>query len=376
MKPSVAIARCNDYDRAAVYESVKRVVGLLGGMEKFVKPRERILLKPNLLAGKPPESAVTTHPEIVRAVAVLVREAGATPFVGDSSARPGTLKNAKAAGLISICDELGVEFVELKTPVSVENADGLVFKRLEIAEEALIADGIINLPKLKTHVQMFLTMGVKNVFGCVPGMKKAQWHLAAGSSTDTFAAMILDLHEFLKPRLTLMDGIVAMEGNGPGSGDPRALGLVFASGDALALDTVAAKVLGTTSERVPILKAATKAGLASCDPTAVEIRGEEPGTIKDFKFPPLVNIDFAAMFPYFIAKRLKRALTSRPHVDKDGCTLCSVCVSVCPVEAMERKSRIIIDYESCIRCYCCQESCPKGAISAKEGWLKKILPGL
>ncbi|MEE8573898.1 MAG: DUF362 domain-containing protein, partial [Thermodesulfobacteriota bacterium] len=165
MKPTVSIKKCPNYEPEEVYNNIKEAVDLLGGMSKFVKPGERILLKPNLLAGREPEKAVTTHPAVVRAAILLVKEAGGVPIVGDSSARGGTEKSARVAGLIEVTDSLGVEFVDLKTLVNIENPDGLIFKRLQVAKEVLEVDGVINLPKLKTHVQMYLTLGVKNIFG-------------------------------------------------------------------------------------------------------------------------------------------------------------------------------------------------------------------
>ena len=374
----VAILRCRSYDRDELYAKIKESVGLLGGMESFVRPGERILLKPNLLAEKPVEAAVTTHPGVVEATIRLVREAGATPVVGDSPGLGSALKNADRCGILEVCKATGTEFVEFTEAVTVENADSHTFKRLEIAREVLDADGIINLPKLKTHVQMNLTLGVKNLFGCVPGKRKPQWHLAAGIDSLHFASMILDLYLYLAPRLSIMDGIVGLEGNGPAAGDPIELGLLFAAPDAVAMDTVIATVLDTTPELVPILKAAAGRGMEAALLNKLTVVGEKIDSVKvaDFNFPPVTNINFAAKLPYFIDRRVRKALTSRPHVDNCICTLCNKCVEVCPTDVMTSADRISIDYDSCIRCYCCQEMCPSSAIFAKEGWLKRLIPGL
>ncbi len=379
MHPQVSIKRCRSYDPDAVYESVRDSVTLLGGMESFVSPGERILVKPNILTSKRPEDAVTTHPAILRAVILLVKKAGATPFVGDSSAIGKSSGNAVKCGLMEICEETETEFVELKTPVTVKTDDFLVFGRHEVAGEALEADGIINLPKLKTHAQMYLTLAVKNLYGCVPGKKKLQLHLSAGVNTDTFASMILDLAGVVKPRLSIMDAIVGMEGNGPAAGEPRELGVVLASDTPLAIDRVVAEILGVKNpDKIPILKVAVANGLKGSSLDDIEILGEEIEAVRvtDFKFPPSMDIDFAALLPYFIAKRVKKAMTGRPHIDTSACTHCNICVSLCPAEVMEDKGRIVINYEKCIRCYCCQESCPRGVISVREGWLKRIIPGL
>jgi uncharacterized protein (DUF362 family)/Pyruvate/2-oxoacid:ferredoxin oxidoreductase delta subunit len=376
IKKSVAILKCRGYARTDVYSTVKEAVELLGGIERFVKPGERILLKPNLLAPKDPGAAVTTHPAIVEAAIRLVSEAGATPVVGDSPGLGSARKNADKAGVLDVCRATATEFVEFKEAVAVENTGGLTFKRLEIAREALEVDGIINLAKLKTHAQMYLTLGVKNLFGCVPGKRKPQWHLAAGVDSLYFASMILDLYLYLKPRLTIMDGIVGMEGNGPASGDPVDLGLVFAGADAVAMDMVITEVLGAAPELVPILKAAMGRGIEGLK--NIEVVGEtiEDVRVAGFRFPPVVSVNFADRLPYFIDRRIRKALTSRPHVNDCMCTLCNMCVEVCPTEVMAKTDRISIDYDSCIRCYCCQEMCPEGAISSREGWLKRIIPGL
>lgn len=378
MDSRVAISRCGHYSFETVFEAVRRSVDLLGGMRAFVKKGERILVKPNLLAAKPAEAAVTTHPMVVKAVLRLVKEAGATPFVADSPGIGSALKIAEKCGVLDVCREEGVELTELKTLILVENPLGHTFKRLEVADEALKADGIINLPKLKTHAQMHLTMGVKNLFGCVPGKTKPQWHLSAGVDSRDFAGMLLDLYFFLGPRLTIMDAVVGMEGNGPGSGDPRKLGLIMAAVDCIAMDTAACDLLGGRTHDVPILKAALKRGLKqaeTCNVTAVGAVLDEV-RVDGFRFPPRSSVNFAERLPYFIDKRLRKALTSRPHVDDKACTMCSVCVNVCPAGIMTGKKRIEIDYDRCIRCYCCQEMCPQGAITPRQGWLKKIIPGM
>lgn len=378
MKKRVVIHRCASYNEKEVYEAVKGAITPLGGINGFVKKGERVLLKPNLLAGRPPEAAVTTHPSVVLALITLVKEAGATPVVGDSPGIGNARKTAEKCGVLDVCRTTGTELIDLRDCVSVENPSGSTFKRLEVAREIFNVAGIINLPKLKTHAQMYLTLGVKNLFGCVPGKRKPQWHLSAGVDSLYFASMILDLYLFLKPRLTVMDGIVGMEGNGPGNGDPRHMGLIFASSDAVAMDAVIAEVVGAKPQDLPILKAAGLMGMKQADVHGVEVLGVplDSARVRGFRFPPVVGVNFAERLPYFIDKRLRKALTSRPHIDHGRCTLCTVCMEVCPASVMSKTKRIDIDYNRCIRCYCCQEMCPQGAISSKEGWLKRIIPGL
>lgn len=375
--PKVSIIKRADYNEEQVYLSVKEAIRLIGGMELFVKKNERILLKPNLLAAKPVEAAVTTHPSVIKALVRLVREAGATPVVGDSPGIGSARKVAERCGVSEALKDAGAELIEFKEAVQAENPGGHTFKRFEVAKEALDFDGIINLPKLKTHVQMFLTLGVKNLFGCVPGKRKPQWHLAAGTDALFFAGMLLDLYFFLNPRLTVMDAITGMEGNGPGSGDPRKIGLIFASADALRMDAVITKILGAKNDDVPVLKAAVLRGI-DIDTSKITVLGEkmEDVRVKNFRFPPLISPNMTARLPYFIDRLLRKSLTSRPDVNHTVCTMCNICVEVCPPSVMEKKDRILIDYDRCIRCFCCQEMCPHGAITSREGWLKRLIPGI
>jgi len=378
MNHSVSLKKCSGYNSLEAYNSVKDAIELLGGMDSFISRGERILLKPNLLTAKPVDSAVTTHPSVVRALIRLVKEAGATPFVGDSPAigKPG--KVAKRCGIMEVCAEEDVEFIGFDSAVNVDNPEGHIFKRLEVARAVMEADGIINIPKLKTHAQMLLTMGVKNLFGCVPGKRKPQWHLSAGADTLYFADMMLDLYLFIRPRLTVMDAVVAMEGNGPASGDPRPIGLIAASNEAIALDAICAHILGVSAEDVPILTAAKNRGLTEAEFENAEVLGDDMSLFKvaDFKLPPLVHTRFTEGLPYFIGSRLRKSLTVRPHIIESRCTHCDLCVGVCPARIMESYKKIKIDYDQCIRCFCCQEMCPNEAITAKAGWLKKIIPGL
>ncbi len=376
--PFVSITRCASYERKALQEAVAASVSLLGGMDRFVKRGEAVLVKPNLLAARLPEAAVTTHPEAVRATVGLIIEAGGRPVVGDSPGIGSARKVAEKGGILAVCREMGVELIELKELVAADNPGGRTFRKLEVAREALEAGAIINVPKLKTHAHMYLTMAVKNMFGCVPGKLKPQWHLSAGIDSGSFAAMLIDLCQFLSPRLSIMDGVTAMEGNGPGNGDPRHVGLLFASESPLALDAVAAKVLGAAPGNVPLLRTALQMGLEEADWTKAGVLGEkiEDILVRDFRFPPLSTPNFTGKLPAFLDRRLRKALTTRPHVEHGKCTLCGVCVGVCPAKVMDNTGRIEIAYESCIRCYCCQEMCPEGAISAKDGWLKRLLPGL
>jgi uncharacterized protein (DUF362 family)/Pyruvate/2-oxoacid:ferredoxin oxidoreductase delta subunit len=373
MAPEVAIVVCRGYSNEDVYNAVKKAVTLAGGIERFVKKGARVLVKPNLLSAKPAQAAVTTHPTVVRAVIKLVKEAGGVPFVGDSPGFESAHKVAKRCGVLDIIGETQAGFMELATPVVVEGRKALqpaapLFRRFEISKEALEADVIINLPKLKTHAQMLLTMGVKNIFGCVPGAKKAQWHFSAGKDPLSFASMLIDLFIKLKPALTVMDAVVAMEGNGPSSGAAKKTGFIAASSDAFALDSTVAGILGKTPQDVAVLKKAKERGLLARE---IKTLGDGVAAV-EFEFPPLASVDFADFLPGFLRGPVRKALTTRPEVRHRSCTLCSTCESVCPSGVITKNERIVIDHDGCIRCYCCQEMCPQGAITVREGWLRRI----
>lgn len=375
MPSLVSIRTCPDYDLSRVYHSVKSAIDHLGGMGRFVKKGERILLKPNLLSAKEPEKAVTTHPSVVEAVIRLVMKEGAIPLVGDSPGIGRIHKVAEKAGILSVCRRYGVRIVEFRESVKVDNKDSKMinpqglFRSIALAREALEVDGIINLPKVKTHAQMFLTLAVKNMFGCVVGKRKVQWHLAAGRDQRAFAGLLVDIYRLLNPRLNVADAIVAMEGNGPGSGDPRKVGIIFASVDGIAMDRVITRVLGAKEDQLPTTRVAMERGLAE----DVALVGDEVRRMDDFRFPPRM-IDVGWELPGPLKRRLRNALTPYPQVNHKSCTLCRICVETCPIGAMAaRDSRIWIDLERCIRCFCCQEICPEGAIASKEGLMARIL---
>jgi len=374
--PEVGLTKCGSYDERSVLAALRSTLALLGGIESFVGKNTKVLLKPNLLIAKGAELAVTTHPSIVRAAITLVREAGATPIVGDSPGIGSALKVADRCGIGEVCRETGVDLVDFNESMTIINPGGKRFKRFEIAKEALSVDALWNLPKVKTHAQMFLTLGVKNLFGCVVGTRKPRWHLSAGVDTATFARMLVDLCLTIKPTITIADGVIGMEGNGPGSGDPRKLGFIAASRDCIALDTVIAAILGARPEWLPTLRAAEEDGRGVTSVDNIAVLGEtiDGCRVRDFHFPEkIVDIDFAAPLPYFIRKRIKKSLTVKPHINHTLCSLCNTCVEICPSGVITKTDKVTIDLDGCISCFCCQETCPHGAISPKSGWLARFL---
>lgn len=370
MKTRVSIVRCDRYDDERILRALRQSVDLLGGIASFVKRGDRVLLKPNLLFGKPPEKAVTTHPSVIRAIIQIVREAGGIPSIGDSPGLESLNRVSEKAGVKRVADELQCPLVEFNRPVKVQKAERRVFKDMEIDQSVLEADVVINLPKWKTHGQMLLTLGVKNLFGCVPGPRKALWHLKAGEDQRLFAQMLLDVYRAVRPSLTILDGVVGMEGNGPGSGHPVPLGLLLASGDALCVDQVACDLLGIRRERLPTNRVALEG-----DPgeDGMEVVGEtvEEVRIKGFEFAPPANLTWG--LPGFLRKTLKNALTSKPGVDDEICKRCRQCEEICPPKAITVGKRVFLDTRKCIRCFCCQEICPEGAVTIEPGWALRLV---
>lgn len=371
MKSSVSIVKCPNYDENKVLSGLRRSIDLIGGIQTFVKKGHHVLLKPNLLYGKSPEKAVTTHPAIVKGVIEIVREAGGVPFIGDSPSIGSLMKAAEKAGIKAVADEMKCPLVEFNRPVLPPNGKGKIFKQLEIDQTVLEADVIINLPKWKTHVQMLLTLGVKNLFGCIPGPRKALWHLKAGEDRKTFAQILVDLYQVIQPSLTLLDGIVGMEGNGPNSGRPIPLGLILASGDSLSLDQIVCDLLGISRKSLLTNRVAFEQGLGK---DKIDVVGErvEDVKISNLQFPTLSQMDWN--LPGFLTRALKNAFTSRPFIEEERCKACDRCEEICPPKALARKGKdLIFDYEQCIRCFCCLEVCPEGAISIKPGWALRLI---
>ncbi|RPI73241.1 MAG: DUF362 domain-containing protein [Desulfobacteraceae bacterium] len=369
----IALIHCDNYNPDRVEKAVRLLVDALGGIDAFVKPGQKVLLKPNLLGAYDREQRVTTDPAVVRAVAKLVLEAGGIPFIGDSPALHSFKKSAQQAGLAGVAEELKIELVELSTPRIAPVPADSVFKKIEIAAQALDADVIINLPKLKTHSQMLLTLGVKNLFGTVVGQRKGEWHYMAGVDRDTFVDLHLDIYQTVKPSLTILDGVWAMEGNGPSNGRPRHLGLIAASRDAVSLDVCICHVLGASLHSFPLYRAARKRGIGETDLQKMEFPLERPESfaVKAFEIPVR---DSLGVLPEWLGWVTKRFLVSKPIHAAGFCTECGQCEKICPAAAIrvkDKKARF--DYKACIRCYCCQEVCPQDAIRFKQGFLVKIL---
>lgn len=288
----VSLMRAQSYHRAELERSLTQLLAPLGGMTAFVKRGDRVLLKPNLLTGARPTQACTTRPELVYAVAQQVMAAGGQPFLGDSPAFGSARGVAKANGLLPLAQELGLPIVELhgdRYPT-----DNPEFDHLRLSKEVMEADVVINLPKVKSHVQLTLTLGVKNLFGCVPGKMKAWWHMEAGKDVQRFGTMLVETARLIDPELTIVDGIVGHEGNGPSNGEPRDLGVLGASANVFALDRAMVALLGVDPLAVPTVAQSMRLGVCPAwEEMAFPLLTPDDLGVADWQLPAeLMPIDF------------------------------------------------------------------------------------
>ena len=362
----VAAVKVGDYETNAVSAGVREALGLLGGMGKFVRAGDRVLLKPNMLEGLPPECAVTTHPEVVRAMIRQVKEIGATPVVGDSPGVTGTLKAAERCGLMAVCRDEGVELAAFDATAEFPFPEGRTIKKFQLSQVLTRVDKVISLAKMKTHTFMGLTGASKNMFGCIVGMQKAQFHLRTQQRKE-FAGMLADLAMLVKPVLSIVDGIVGMEGNGPRNGRPKKAGILLAGENCFAVDVAMAALMGFRPEDVPLSALALSRGLTPAF-ADLEIVGSAAAVRHQFVAPRNM-LSLEDRLPAWLVHWFKDHLTARPEINRN-CVGCGRCAEHCPPQAMHlADARMVIDHDKCIRCYCCQELCPANAVEIKEGTL-------
>lgn len=385
MDNKVYIIRCPGYDKAR--DRVEALLGMMGGIDRFAAPDESILLKVNLLRPADAQEAVSTHPAVVAAVAGMIRERGAKPVIADSPGA-GYWYNLKTLDKIyrrcqmyQAAEEAGAE-VNLDTSYeTVSFSRGKLIKRFEIISPVLGADGIFNMCKLKTHSFMHMTGAVKNNFGVIPGLAKPGYH-AKLKDTGRFAQMLLDLADLVSPRVSIMDAVVAMEGDGPSAGTPRRVGLLLGATNPLALDVVAGEIINLPRKRNPLLIEAEKRGLEPHHVSQVEVVGEDPSDLRmeDFKLPPTIfeGTGWGAHLVWWqrlLEPIVEDALTVKPRILREKCIACEACKDACPMKAisMADQQYASIDEKKCIRCYCCHEMCAEEAVILHRPWLNRLV---
>lgn len=377
-KSKVALIRCETYDEEKVYKAVRYGLDVLGGAAQFVKPGEKIVLKPNVLIGSKPEKCVTTHPAVFQAVGQLLKEAGAILSYGDSPAFGRCEPNMRKSGLKQVGDELGMSVADFDSGRSVSHKDALLVKSFVIANGVLDSDGLVSLPKLKTHPMPRFTGAVKNHFGIVPGLLKGQFHVKLPDPYD-FCTMLVDLNTLVRPRLCVMDGIMAMEGNGPRGGKPKKMSVLLLSSDPIAIDATASRMIDLNPEAVPTSKAGEKARLGTYHRENIEIAGENIESFLDRSFE-VIRTPPVSCSRSRIRNFVRNRVCEKPVIDEGRCNRCGVCVKMCPVEPKavnwhtgDKSKPPKYKYDRCIRCFCCQENCPEGAVLVESPMLGKIV---
>lgn len=375
----VAIIDCKGYDYDLVKESLLKVIDGLGGLSKYLDDGDRVLLKVNLLMKKKPEEATTTHPVFVKALSDIMLENGYKVLIGDS---PGGPFNEKAMSTIySYCgyDELFKDDLSILNrnyeSFETKNDDCLVLKNLTVVDFLNDVDKVISVSKMKTHGMMKFTGAVKNMFGTIPGITKAQYHFTMPKHED-FAQMLVDVCVNAAPVLSFMDGIVAMEGAGPSAGDPKFIGAVIGSDSPYDLDRIAVEMLGIDYQTVPTVVASIERGFTVTDISAINCPLKSYTDFKpdSFKVPDMRGIEFLNIgLPSF----LNNLIAPRPIFDFNDCIGCGECDRACPPKAIamiDKKPHV--DLKKCIRCYCCQELCPKKAVNIHTPWIMRKLSKL
>ncbi len=352
------------YDYETLKPLIFEIIDTIGGDQ--IPSRSRVLIKPNFLLPAKPESAISTHPNVLKAVVEYVLAKGARVRIADSPAMGSFERISKVGGYQQALEDMDVEFKAFKTSAIADI--GRPFGQIEIAREAFEADVVINLPKLKTHTLMLLTLGVKNLFGCIVGLRKPQWHLRSGIDREMFARLLVQIHQTINPSMTIVDGILALEGQGPGkSGVPRHLGVIAGSRNAFAVDQVICSMLGLDPAELPTYRAGRSLGLVG---DAVYVNGEL-NIVHNFALPDLEPMTLG---PKPLRGFMRKHLLQRPVVDNGLCNRCGECWQYCPTQAISQNTKTIdFDYDICIRCYCCVEICPRGALRAASTLPGKVL---
>lgn len=373
----VVIQECREYESHSLMQKINGGIERLGGWDLFVHPGDKVLLKVNLIGPKPSESAAVTHSEFVRAMVRILKQRGCEVWIGDSSGgaiagMAPTVKSFKAAGYERVANEEGAIIKNFDSEGVIEvHPESKYEERMYLAKPIFDADVVINLPKLKTHSAGIYTGAVKNAFGCIPGLRKAKYHKMA-PNPESFGEILADIHQIAKFQLHIMDGISAMQGEGPTAGEVYPGNKILMSTDPLALDTVAIKMLGMEIGEVPILGAAKRRRIGESKLEDITIDGDYKTVPKldNFKLPKRYKSGKRRNYKALI--KVIDFFKTTPKVNRKKCRNCNVCVESCPVKAINRDTKQI-DYKVCIECMCCHELCMYKAVELKK---EKFLAGI
>lgn len=371
---TVSLLKVESYDKN-LKDKIIDLVNLIGGFSTYIKQGDRVLLKPNFVVASPAVTAINTNPDFIAAVVEILSDYGCSIAIGDSP-MVGTAEAAsRALGLYEKLKKYDVKYMTFQNPVpAMKENDRLknrIFKELNIAGELNEYDKIINLPKLKTHAQMGMSLATKNLYGCVVGKEKRRWHFITGNSMK-FARLLVEVSRSVAPTLNILDGIEGMDLMGPTNGRKRKTNVILASTNCIALDRVVVELIKKKPSSIPIFKAAEDLSLTGTDIKKINIAGDriEDCYIKNFELLNILPTDFIGV--NFLGKPFKRMVTQRIVIDQEKCKRCRRCEENCPARAISYNGRININYDMCIRCCCCQESCPSGAVTIYDPPLVKL----
>ncbi len=373
MKSKVVLLHCPTYEGSKVENALTRGLDLLGGPSALFRKGEKILLKPNLLYGQNPQRCVTTHPAVFERVIRILQEQGLVLSFGDSPGYGKLTVTAKKAELAQVAEQYQIPLADFDSAQWKDVQLGPRTIQIPLAVGSLEADGIVSLPKMKTHGLTRITGAVKNQLGCVPGFHKAEFHVRF-PNTDSFASLLVQINLLLKPRLYIMDGIMAMEGEGPGSGDPVPMECLLLSQDPVALDATFCRLIDLDPRFVPTIQAGERLGLGTAQEDKIELLGDPLERLKRPSFkvkrsPPVQDVTFRPLYP------IRNLLLPQPRIDPESCKRCGICVEACPVSGKAlsfsngKTNPPVYDYSACIRCFCCHEMCPHRAIHIHTPWL-------
>lgn len=380
MNNTVSIVKCESYDKAAA--GVSALMEQLGGWDKLIKRGDRVVIKPNLVSRKNPDEAATTHPQVLRAVIDAVEKRGAEVIIAESPGgayNPAVLKSVySGCGITDAVEGTGARLNYDCSFKEVQYHEGRTMKSFPIIMPLLDADLIISLPKLKTHAMTSYTGGVKNLFGAIPGTHKAELHFRL-DDRKAFCSMLVDLFCCVNrvPVLTIMDGIIGMEGDGPTSGQNRKLGLLLAGMNAHAVDLASCYIIDYRPDEVDTVREAVERGLIPDSALKLDIAGEDISglVVKDFKKPEShFNLLKLLSLPPSMNRWVINRFAAKPKIDYSNCIGCGECFRDCPPKAIEmRDKRPYIDERKCIKCFCCQELCPKKTIKIHRSWMNRAM---
>ncbi len=376
----VSVVNCSSYQQDEVQGAMERTLAGLGGIERFVARGDRVLIKPNLVMAKRPQDAVTTHPSLVEALCRQIISVGGHPVIADSPGGPLSLAMLKRiyriTGMEAAARNTGARLNHDLAFEEVDHPRGKVVGRVKILKCILDANVVISFAKLKTHGMMLFTGAVKNMFGAVPGLVKGEYHFNMPQIGD-FSNMLVDICDLVKPGLSLIDGIVGMEGEGPSSGKPAGIGVLLASDSPHALDYAAVSLVGIKPERVPTISRAAERGLLKGGPQEVDIVGDmtQLSCIRGFETPAIMTASFTrGRVPAFLEDMVNRAIRPKPVFVHNSCTGCGDCRINCPAHAIEMVDhKPVVQLDKCIRCFCCQELCYQKAVSIYRPWFLRTI---